>query len=174
MEKQDKRANVYGVSAAAAVLILVSCCPCRHLTTEATDARKDSTRVEYRERVTYIPDTVYVDIPERSAERTTADSVSHLENGLAVSDARILEGGALYHTLSVKPQRLQVPTTRKETTRDSVVYRDRWRTVTKSVTVEKKLGWLDRAQIWGCRCLLSLGLILGAGYAIRAAAKRFL
>lgn len=173
MEKQDKLAYIYGVIAAATVSVLVSCCPCRHLTTEA-DTRKDSTRVEYRETVTYVPDTVYVDIPERSAERTTADSVSHLENGLAVSEARILEDGALYHTLSVKPQRLQVPTARKETTRDSVVYRDRWRTVTKAVTVEQKLGWLDRAQIWGCRCLLSLGLIVCIGCAIKAAARRFL
>lgn len=71
----------------AAVSLMWGCCPCRNLTTE-TD-RQDSTRVEVRTQTILVPDTVFLEIPAQTAERTTRDSVSHLENEYATSDARI-------------------------------------------------------------------------------------
>ena len=144
---------------AVLLFMLIGCCPCRHLASSESDIRIDSTRVEYRERVTYIPDTVYIDIPQQQSERTTADSVSHLENDYAVSDARLLTGGILYHSLATKPQAKPVATSQKVVTQDSIVYKDRWRTVTKTVKVEKHLTWFQKAQIWGCWGLFSFVVI---------------
>lgn len=137
-----------------AISLLCGCCPCRHLTSSESDIRSDSTRIEYRERVTFVPDTILVEIPPQTYERATHDSISHLENDYAVSDARILTDGSLFHTLATKPQAKPVPVTSKVIRQDSIVYRDRWRTRTKTVKIEKQMTWLQKAQIWGCRGLL--------------------
>lgn len=139
---------------AVLLLLLIGCCPCRHLTSSESDIRSDSTRIEYRERVTFVPDTILIEIPSEHTERTTIDSISHMELDYAVSDARIQKDGSLYHTLSIIPQTKYVPTTSKVIRQDSIVYRDRWRTKTKTVKVEKQLSWFEKAQIWGCRGLL--------------------
>ena len=139
---------------ATLLLLLIGCCPCRHLTSSESDRRSDSTRIEYRERVTFVPDTILIEIPPEQAECTTIDSISHLENDYAVSDARILTDGSLFHTLATKPQTKPVPTSQKVIRQDSIVYRDRWHTQTKTVKVEKRLSWFEKAQIWGCRGLL--------------------
>lgn len=98
--------------------------------------KSDSIRTEVRHETTYVPDTFYIEIPAQSAERTTCDSTSLLENDYAISLARINTDGTLFHTLQAKPQRkpveVQVPVERH----DSIVYADRYREV--PVTVEKK------------------------------------
>lgn len=141
------------------LLLLVGCCPCRNITSSESDVRSDSLRIEYRERVTYVPDTILISVPSAHTERTTFDSISHLENDYAVSDARILIDGSLFHTLETKPQAKPIPTTSKVIRQDSIVYRDRWRTVTKTVKVEKQLSWIEKAQFWGFRGLFLVFVI---------------
>lgn len=137
-------------------LLLMSegCCPCRHLTSSETELQRDSIQIEYRESTVYVPDTVFVDIPVQTAERTTQDTLSHLENDYALSDARINTDGTLYHSLMTKPQTKAVPTKQQVIDRDSIVYRGRYRDRDKVQVIEKKLTWLQKAQIWGCRGLL--------------------
>lgn len=108
-------------------------------------------RIEYRERTVLVPDTVYFEIPRQMAERTIADSVSHLENDYASSDARLNSDGTLTHTLNSKPQLKPVPTERKIEYRDSIIYKDRWRDKKQTVTeyVERKLSWWEQTQIYG-------------------------
>lgn len=67
---------------------------------------KDSVRVEIRERVVH--DTAIVEIPVIKEVNVTRDSLSHLENDYASSDAAIVDG-MLHHTLASKPQRIYVP-----------------------------------------------------------------
>lgn len=86
-------------------LLLTACGTPKKLTT----TQQDSTRIEIRETVIYVPDTVFVEIPAQTAERTTQDSTSHLENDYALSDARINPDGSLYHDLKTKPQEKPVP-----------------------------------------------------------------
>lgn len=54
-------------------------------------------------------DTVFIEIPAQSAERTTPETTSHLETDYAESDARINEDGTLSHTLNNKPTKHPVP-----------------------------------------------------------------
>lgn len=134
-------------------LIGLTCCsPCKHLTTGEQQVSADSVRIEYRERITLVPDTVIITIPAQTAERTTLDSISHLENDFAESDARINSDGSLFHSLNTKPQEMEMPTHKEVAQRDSIVYRDRWlqKTITKTVTVEKELSWWQKTQIYGC------------------------
>lgn len=135
----------------AAVLLLGGCCTCRKATTQVVEQRQDSTHIEYRERTVYVPDTVFVEIPKQTAERTTADSVSHLENDYASSDARINTDGTLTHTLQSKKQVKPIPTEKRIEYRDSIVYRDRGHTQTNTVTeyVERKRSWWKQTQIYG-------------------------
>ena len=88
----------------AAVLLVGGCSPGKHLA--KTQQQQDSTRVEVRKEIVYVPDTVYLEIPAQTAERTTRDSTSHLENDYATSDARINTDGSLYHDLKTKPQEI--------------------------------------------------------------------
>ena len=64
------------------------------------------------------------------------DTVSVLENKLAVSEARV-SGGVLQHTLETKAVKLLVPVESKIVYKDSLVYRDR--VVSVPVEVEKQL-----------------------------------
>lgn len=130
---------------------LTCCSPCRHLTTGEQQESADSVRIEYRERIVFVPDTVIVEIPKQTAERTTPDSVSHLENDFAESDARINNDGSLFHSLNTKPRKMDVPTQKQIEYRDSIVYRDRWlrKTVIKTVTVKADLSWWQKTQIYG-------------------------
>lgn len=153
------RKTIIFLLTACLCLLMTGCRTCRQLTSSETETRHDSTRIEYRERVTFVPDTVYIQIPEQRSELTTADSLSHLENDYAVSDVRLLPNGHLRHTLATKPQQKAVPSTSKVIRQDSIVYRDRWHTKTKTVVSEKKQPWYEKAQIWGFRGLLAAVLI---------------
>jgi hypothetical protein len=134
-----------------AALFLCGCRTTRQIPTQTEELKKDSVRVEYRERTVFVPDTVYLEIPLQTAERTTADSVSHLENDYASSDARINLDGTLFHTLATKTQSKPVPTERRIEYRDSIVYRDKAVTRNNTVTeyVERSMTWWEQAQIYG-------------------------
>ena len=133
----------------AAVLLIGGCSPGKHLA--KTQQQQDSTRVEVRKEVVYVKDTVMLEIPSQTAERTTRDSTSHLENDYATSDARINPDGSLYHDLNTKPQEIpkevQTPVERN----DSIVYKYKYRTVceTVEVEVERELSWWQKTQMYG-------------------------
>lgn len=143
-------------------VLLTACASSRKATTSSsTDFSvqgRDSVRIEYRERTVLVPDTVFVEIPAQTAERTTPDSLSHLENDYAESNARINQDGTLFHDLRTKPQAKPVPTKKEVQYRDSIVYKDRIVklrvTETKTVEVEKKLSWFQKTQIYGFWALL--------------------
>ena len=140
--------------AIAIALAFGSCC-----TYKPTVVVKDSVRVEVRERVIKIPDTVWIEIPAQSAERTTADSTSHLENDYAESNARINRDGTLYHDLATKPQSVPAKTDKDVIYRDSIVYRDRdekHAPEAKVVEVPRKKSWFDKTQQYGFWLLLAL------------------
>ena len=140
---------VVSIIALSFLLLLVGCCPCRNLSSSDSQIRLDSTNTEYRERIILVPDTVFVEIPKQTAERTTADSTSHLENDYALSDARINTDGSLYHTLATKPQAKPVPTEQQIVYRDSVVYKNRIVTQTKTEFREKNVPWYMKLIFWG-------------------------
>lgn len=134
----------------AAVLLIGGCSPGKHLA-KTQQQQQDSTRVEVRKEIVYVPDTVYLEIPAQTAERTTRDSTSHLENDYATSNARINPDGSLYHDLNTKPQEIpkevQTPVERN----DSIVYKYKYRTIyeTDEVEVERELTWWQRTQMYG-------------------------
>ncbi len=155
-----KRTLLLIVSLSCLLWLLLILQGCRTVTSSETETKRDSIQIEYRERTVYVPDTVYVEIPVQTAERTTQDSLSHLENDYATSDARINQDGTLYHSLMTKPQVKPIETKQKVTVRDSLVYRDRYIDRETVVVKQKQLTFLEKAQIWGCRGLLLLAVIL--------------
>lgn len=122
------------MAACVGVLLVSGCRSVRYVPVEVSDSVRVETRyVRWTER-----DTVYIEIPAQTAERTTRDSVSHLENDYAVSDARINADGTLYHDLKTKAQTRPVETARQVERRDSIVYRDR--EVEVPVYIERELS----------------------------------
>ncbi len=121
---------------------------------------RDSVRVE--ERVRYVPvvDTFFMEVPPQSAERTTADSTSHLENDYAVSDACIMADGTLYHSLETKARTDTITQELSVQARDTIIYREK--VIPKVVTVEKGLSDWQKIQIRG----FWIFLILTSGYII--------
>ncbi len=126
------------------ILLALVACSCRSAK-YATCNNRDSTRIEVRTQTILVPDTVYLEIPVQTAERTTRDSTSHLENDYAVSDARINADGTLYHDLRTKPQRKPVPTEKAVERRDSVVYVNR--DIEVPIPIEKSPGWWEQTCI---------------------------
>lgn len=148
--------------------LFVGCAASRKTLSSSSESSvqgRDSVRVEYRERTILVPDTVFVEIPAQTAERTTLDSLSHLENEYAESDARINPDGSLFHNLRTKPQTKAVPTTKEIQERDNTEYRDREveKIVkvkeTVEVEVEKRLSWFQKTQMvgfWAFLCLFAI------------------
>jgi hypothetical protein len=141
-------------------LLLLTGCKSKQTTLESV--QRDSVRVEYRERTVLVPDTVYLEIPAQTAERTTRDSISRLENDFATSEAHVFPDGSLFHNLIAKAQRKAVETTRQIEYRDSIVYRDRVQNVTQTVTKEvaKPLTWWQRTQIYGFWALIAIASLI--------------
>lgn len=90
-------------------------------------------------------DTIFVPIPLQTAERTTADSTSFLENDYAKSHAAILPDGSLFHDLLTKPQNVPTPVDKQVERRDSTAYIDR--TIKVPVEVERKLTFWERCKL---------------------------
>ena len=149
----------------AIVMLLFS--SCRTGKVVVVEAR-DSVRVEERVREIKVIDTLFVEVPPQSAERTTADSTSHLENDYALSDARILADGSLFHSLETKPRTDTLAREVGVQVRDSIVYREK--VVPQVVSVEKELNWFVQLRLW----LGNLMLALIAGAVAWTAARLFL
>ena len=88
---------------------------------------------------------------------TVRDSMSHLENDYAVSDARVNPDGSLYHSLETKHRTDTLSREVGVQVRDSIVYREK--VVPKIVPVEKELNWFTQMRIW----LGNIMLVLIAG-----------
>lgn len=129
------------------LLLLSGCRSHRHL--PGTVNRQDSVNVRVETHTEYVTDTVFVEIPAQTAERATRDTVSHLETSYAVSDARLMADGTLYHSLSNKAGKRPYETQKAVVYRDSIVYRDRVVTETKTVKVPREMTWWQKTQIRG-------------------------
>ena len=117
------------------LLLLLTASAC---STVRTLPVQDSTLVEVRYETKTVHDTAYVELPVIVEKVATLDTASLLENKYAKSAASV-SGGVLTHSLETKPVREPVAVEKQIDYRDSLVYRDKVRTVT--VEVEKKLTW---------------------------------
>ena len=141
--------------AVALCAAIAGCCPARHLTTSTSD----TTRVEVREVVRLVKDTVEVEVPVEVATAIVPES-SHLETSYATSDAVITAEGLLHHTLSNKAGTRPIVVRKEIIVRDSVVYRtqiDR-----QVVEVERNFTKFERFQMtafWVLSVLLLAALI---------------
>lgn len=125
------------------VLVFSACRPSREAA--APVYARDSVRTVVRYERVEVPDTVLVEIPPQAAERLTADSVSWLENGFAVSVARVDSVGRLFHSLRTKEGGVPVPSRREVVRRDSVVFVDRAAEV--PVPVARELARWERVCV---------------------------
>lgn len=168
--------SMYVLSAVlVSMLFIVSgCCTQRRAVEQNTTViqQKDSSNTVVRvdKVIEYQIDTVYIKIPAQMAERTTQDSISHLENDYATSDARINSDGTLFHNLNTKPQKKPIEYQKPIERNDSV--RTEYKTKTKYITlidkkeVEKELTWWQHTCIkWFPWCLILL--IIAIGYVFR-------
>lgn len=129
---------------------------------------KDSIRIEERVREIKVTDTLFVAVPMQKESTTVRDSMSHLENDYAISDARIMIDGSLYHSLETKPRIDTIPKELSVQVRDTTIYREK--VVPKIYPVEKELNWFVRMRIW----LGNIMLVLISGAVIWLAARLFL
>lgn len=129
---------------AGTMIVALMSCKSSEPTGTGTVVLKDSCRVEYRERVEPVHDTVTITIPVQSAEKITYEGKSHLETDYAVSDAWINADGSLRHSISNKAMKMDVdvivPHKTTETARSSV--KEVPVEVDRPVYVERELsGW---------------------------------
>ena len=108
---------------------------------------KDSIRIEERVREIKVTDTLFVEDPMQKESTTVRDSMSHLENDYAISDARINPDGSLSHSLETKHRTDTLSREVGVQVRDSIVYREK--VVPKIVPVEKGLSDWQKIQIRG-------------------------
>ena len=111
------------------------------------------TVIEYRD--TTIRDTAYFEVPVEVEKIVTRDTVSHLENSLAISDAMVTDG-FLHHSLKTKPQEIPVPVVIH--VRDTI--RQEAQIIEKEVEVEKPLSWWQKFQIGAFWWLLGAVVLL--------------
>lgn len=131
--------------ALVACLLLASCSP--------KIIERVVKEVEYRDRIVY--DTARVEIPVEVEKIVTRDTVSHLENSYAKSDASV-SGGFLSHSLESIPQIIRVPV---EVHVTDTLWRES-EVRTEVVEVEKKLNWWQRFRLDGFWVLLAVSAIL--------------
>ena len=146
------RSSVRLATLLATLLATFSCCPCRHLATGTTD----STRVEVRERIVKVRDTVVVELPAERVEVITPDTTSTVQTSLATSTATV-SGGVLTHSIENKHTAIRKPTEARVEVRDSIIYRNRQ--TTKVVEVERELTAWQRFRLDGFWVLLSVVLL---------------
>ena len=114
--------KVIGLMIMVVALLMTSCASKKKIVLPS-ESKMDS--IVYREKITTVKDTVYVDIPLIEKETVTRDTISRLENSYAVSIARVDTTGLLYHMLKTIPQKVSAETETQIITRDSIVYRER-------------------------------------------------
>lgn len=113
-----------------------------------------SHRIYPPSKIEYVVDTVIRErlvhdtatfVIEKEVERiVTRDTLSHLENDYAKSDASV-EGGFLHHSLETKPHTIYVPVS--VPVHDTTIVEKKADTIIKEVTIEKKLTWWQRVRL---------------------------
>lgn len=131
------------------LIVCVGCCPCKQLATGTTD----STRVEIRERIVKVRDTVVVELPAERVEVITPDTTSTVQTSLATSTATVSDG-VLTHSIENKKTAIRKPTEVRVEVRDSIIYRDRQ--TTEIVEVERELTWWQRFRLDAFWALLAV------------------
>lgn len=136
------------------LFIVSGCCTQRRAVESSTTiTEKDTSKVDVRVEkvIEYQIDTVFVEVPAQMAERTTQDSISHLENDYATSDARINSDGSLFHNLNTKPQKkpieYQKPIERKDSIRTEYKYIEVEKEKKIPVEVERDFTWWEATSI---------------------------
>lgn len=130
--------------------MFVGCCANKQL---ASDTH-DDVRTEVRERIVYRDTVIYVEVSHESQSQTVRDTTSHLETSVAVSDARINSDGTLTHSLENKPIFFGINFKMPELRRDSIVYRNFYRTNT--VEVPRPLTWWQQTKMKGFWIMLTI------------------
>lgn len=144
---------IYMVIAAIMLVALVSgCCP------KVVEKVVTETKIEYRDRIVH--DTATFEVPVEVEKIVTRDTMSHLSNSFAKSEA-IVSGGFLFHSLESIPQTIEVPVEVHVT--DTLYVEKEATVVEKEVEVEKELSWWKRARL-GLFPWISLGLIISLGW----------
>ena len=161
----NRNKTVSLITFAVALLLFPSCRTGRQVV--VVEAR-DSVRIEERLRYVPVVDTFFMEVPPQSAERTTADSTSHLENDYAISDARINPDGSLSHSLETKHRTDTLTQELSVQAKDSIIYREK--VIPKIVPVEKELNRFTQMRIW----LGNIMLVLIAGAAAWTATRLLL
>ena len=156
------------------LLLLCALCAftgCRSPRTVVVEV-EDSTSTNVHTHTVFVPDTVLVPLPPQTVMATTPDTASHLETAYAASDAAI-RGGLLHHTLTTKPTPVAVPVQHKETTRDSIQYREREVPVPVPVVqeVEKPLTGWQQLRLHLANILLVALLLAAAIWALKKRAS---
>ena len=93
---------------------------------------RDSIRVEYKEKIVKVPDTTYVPIEREVIKNVTTDTFSTVETRYAISTA-VVSKGMLFHNIQNKAGNIVVPTDKEIIYRDSIIYQDRYKEMTKYV-----------------------------------------
>lgn len=137
-----------------ALALILSGCGAARVATESSSS--DSVRVETHYIEVVKIDTICVEIPHQSASRETRDTISHLENDFALSDARVTSDGVLHHSLETKKSSIPVPTENKTIRKDSIIYRDRNVYLTNTEYVERELTSWQKWQMRSFWILLSV------------------
>lgn len=109
--------------------------------------KRDSIRIEYREKIVKDTDSVLVYLPSEEKAISTYDSISTLRTKYAESTATI-SNGILSHTLKTIDKPIPVQVVKETVYKDSIVYQDK--EVEKEVTkeVEKKLSPIQKTLMW--------------------------
>lgn len=152
------------------IAIVLLCSSCRTGQRLVVVEARDSVRVVERVREVRVVDTVLVQVPSQREVVTVRDSSSHLENDYALSDARILADGSLFHTLETKPRTDTLAREVGVQVRDSIVYREKM--VPQVVSVEKELNWFAQLRLWLGNVMLALIAGAVAWAAARLVLKR--
>lgn len=148
---------VIGLGALA--LMCMASCSRQTLPPAQTVRLQDSVAYERIHTETLVPVT-FIPSAQR-AERTSRDSASHLENDFAVSDARILPDGSLFHSLATKqnPITVEAPAT-ADTIREKEYVEVPVETPVP-YPVERKLSKWEQVKIdYGGEAIASLAVIV--------------
>ena len=142
--------------------LLLSCSCSRKLLPSSTNTTIVDHNTTVTERIVW--QSKIITLPVEHTQQVTFEDSSHLETSLAISDARIMADGRLFHSLKNKTNFLQdsIPSLEKETvvTKDSII------TVEKivEVKVEKELSKWQKILI--SIGYIGIGFILFSGYKI--------
>ena len=118
-------------------------------------------RVEVRERIVKVRDTVEVYLPDERVDNITSDTTSCIETSAAVSTATV-SNGELHHTLWNKQQPIGVAVDMNFKVDD--ITKERITTIRETVEVPRNLTWWQQTQMRGFwALLLVVGLFVSKG-----------